>query len=154
MQLSDVMKVIGDDSLDEFPWGCVVIQTINLFVADAYRLTPASTGIDVNRALDSLEPSIKGLVLAANLDAQSCRITAPVGGGMVLEFDDEQDEARTSDTHVGKPWTNPIFLIAASLVAVILVASVVMLSTLSTHQDVDWGELLLQVLKVVGMGVL
>ncbi len=146
MLLSDVIKVIGEDALEEFPWGCVVVDTVNLFVTEEFRLTMASTGHDVNLALNSLGEDVKDLVLRANLDTGHCRITAPVGGGMVMEFEETTPEEETRK--LCKAMKSPVFVTVALVVVSMTVGAMVMISLLPGHTPIDWVEVVTEGLKV------
>lgn len=142
MLLSDVIKVIGDTPLREYPWGAVVVDTINLFVDVGHQLTDDSTGPDVHRALDSLSDEVKDIVLQANLDTNRRCITAPVGGNMVIEYEntdvDELDfyKASQSPTVIAAG----IAVISIVLMAVVMVGSLGM--TPSTEVWISIGEVL------------
>lgn len=138
MLLADVIKVIGNESLDEFPWGCVVVDTINLFVEEEYRLKPNSTGQAIDRALGSLDDNVKDLVLKANLDTRSCRITTPVGGGMVVEFDEQVPSTKEEVLRLKRAIKSPIFLTTSVFVGTGVILALSLMSLLPGHGGIDW----------------
>lgn len=146
MLLSDVIKVIGDDELEEFPWGCVVVDTVNLFVTEEFRLKLSSTGHDVDRALNSLGADVKDLVLRANLDTSHCRITAPVGGGMVVEFEETTPEDETRK--LCKAMKSPVFVAVAVAVATMTIVAMIMISLLPGNGSIDWSEVSAEAAKI------
>lgn len=154
MLLSDVVNVIGNKPLTAFPWGCVVRDTVNLFVSREYVLTMESTGDDVHAALDSLGGEVRALVLRSNVDMSRCAIQVPVGGGMVVEHEDIQSLPTTSSEEehfmdLRKVLASPLFLISASGILAILTAALVLVSTLSGNEGTDWDGILKHVAALI-----
>lgn len=133
MLLSDVVNVLGDQPLSEFPWGCVVRDTVNLFAEKDLKLTLTSSGSDLQRALSAMSEDNRTLLNRAQLDTGRARVIQPVGGGMVLEHADDELEPsivfnRTSIT-------------TAMIVGSVILISVFMLSSLSINKDTDWNAI-------------
>lgn len=146
MQMSDVIKVVGDSSLKEFPWGNVVKDTINLFANNEFRLNEDSTGNDVLRSLDSLGQEVKDLVLKAAIDPSRCCITQSVGGGMVVKHTDENHDDPT--VQLWRAMLSPKFIVVTTIVCVIVVVSLNMVFRLSANDDLSWQVLIDAILKV------
>lgn len=146
MQMSDVIKVVGDSSLKEFPWGNVVKDTINLFAKNEFRLNENSTGNDVMRSLDSLEQEVRDLVLKAAIDPSRCSITQSVGGGMVVKHTDENHDDPT--VQLWRAMLSPKFIVVTTIVCVIVVVSLNMVFRLSANDDLSWQVLIDAILEV------
>lgn len=140
MQMSDVIKVVGDSSLKEFPWGNMVIDTINLFAKNEFRLNENSTGDDVMRSLDSLGQEVKDLVLKAEIDPSRCSITQSVGGGMVVKHTDENYDDPT--VQLWRVMLSPKFIVVTTIVCVIVVVALNMVFRLSANDDLSWQALI------------
>lgn len=146
MQMSDVIKVVGDSSLKEFPWGNVVKDTINLFAKNEFHLNENSTGDDVMRSLDSLGQEVKELVLKAAIDPSRCSITQSVGGGMVVKHIDENHDDPT--VQLWRAVLSPKFIVVTTIVCVIVVVALNMVFRLSANDDLSWQVLIDAILKV------
>lgn len=146
MQMSDVIKVVGDSSLKEFPWGNVVKDTINLFAENEFRLNETSTGNDVMRSLDSLGQEVKDLVLKAAIDPSRCSITQSVGGGMVVKHTDENHDDPT--VQLWRAMLSPKFIVVTTIVCVIVVVALNMVFRLSANDDLSWQVLIDSILEV------
>ena len=146
MQMSDVIKVVGDSSLKEFPWGNVVKDTINLFAKNEFHLNENSTGDDVMRSLDSLGQEVKELVLKAAIDPSRCSITQSVGGGMVVKHIDENHDDPT--VQLWRAVLSPKFIVVTTIVCVIVVVALTMVFRLSANDDLSWQVLIDAILKV------
>lgn len=85
MILQDVMKVVGNSPLLDFPWGQNVILLVNSFTSEDFNLTAASTGSDLISAMLHVEESNRTMLLNAKVDmvsfisAESCANDALVG---------------------------------------------------------------------------
>lgn len=149
MLMSDVIKVLGNTPLKAFPWGCVVKDTVNLFVDEASRITEESTGMDVTTALDSLSADTRELVLQARLDPTRKCVATPAGGGMVIEH--EGESATLDDTAaLRRAVLNPQFMLVSFMVVLPLSMSAYMISNLAAHRDFRWGEVFSAFFKVFG----
>lgn len=142
MLLSDVVKVLGERTLGEFPWGCVVKDTVNLFAEEDLKLKLTSTGDDVNRALEAMSDTNRTLLHNAQLDpSRSCMIT-PVGGGMDVVHGEPD-----------LPVTFGHFQFATALVVgVVIVASFLMVSNLAINEKTDWkavGTMIWGIVKTI-----
>lgn len=136
MLLSDVVNVLGDRPLSEFPWGCTVRDTVNLFAEHNLKLTLTSTGDDLNRALDAMTEIHRTLLCEAQLDASRACVIQPIGGGLVIEStapDEIQPEAETELTLDRKTITTGL------IVGSVILMCVFMLSTLSVNEGTDWA---------------
>lgn len=150
MLMSDVIKVLGNTPLKAFPWGCVVKDTVNLFVEEPNKITEDSTGMDVTTALDTLSAETRDLVLQAKLDPTRRCVATPAGGGMVIEH--ESASATLDDTAaLRSAMLNPQFMAITCMVLVPLTMASVMISNLSAHRDFHWGELFSALWKVFGI---
>jgi hypothetical protein len=130
MLLSDVVKVLGDRALGEFPWGCVVKDTVNLFAAEPLKLKLTSTGPDLTRALDEMSETNRTLLHNAQLDAsRSCMIT-DVGGGMVVAHGEVEPPAVFGHFQ----------FFTALVVGLVIIGALVMFSNLSINSATDWKE--------------
>lgn len=130
MLLSDVVKVLGDRTLGEFPWGCVVKDTVNLFAEESLKLKLTSTGPDLTRALDAMSETNRTLLHNAQLDTgRSCVIT-PVGGGMDVVHGDTDPPTVFGHSQ----------FVTGLFVSVVLTVSLVMFSNLSINESTDWKE--------------
>ncbi|MND13222.1 hypothetical protein D3C76_418010 [compost metagenome] len=149
MLMSDVIKVLGDTPLKAFPWGCVVKDTVNLFVDEPNRITEDSTGKDVTTALDSLPAEQRDLVLRAKLDPTRRCVATPAGGGMVIEHEDES--ATLDDTAaLRRAMLTPQFMMTMLTVVMPLAMGSYMISNLAAHKDFHWGEVFSAFFKVFG----
>lgn len=149
MLLSDVIKVLGNTPLKAFPWGCVVKDTVNLFVDESNKITEDSTGMDVTTALDSLSAETRDLVLRAQLDPARQCVATPAGGGMVIEH--EGESATLDDTAALRSAVlSPLFMTCLAMVFVPLTMASYMISNLSVHKGFHWGELFSALFKVFG----
>lgn len=146
MLISDVIRVLGDSSLKEFPWGCVVKDTINLFAKNEFRLTDNSTGKDVLASLESLGDDVKELVLKASVDTARCSITQPVGGGMVVEHNGDPQSDPTVE--LWNAVVSPKFIVVASIVMAVIMITVNMLFRLPGHSGMSFAVLFDIFLKV------
>lgn len=146
MQMSDVIKVVGESSLKEFPWGNMVKDTINLFAKNEFRLNENSTGNDVLRSLDSLGHEVKDLVLKATIDPSRCSVTQPVGGGMVVKHTDECHDDPT--VQLWRAMLSPKFVVVTTIVCVIVVVALNMVFRLSAHDDLSWQALIDAIIEV------
>lgn len=85
MILQDVMKVVGNSPLLDFPWGQNVILLVNSFTSEDFNLTAASTGSDLIDAMLHVEESNRTMLLNAKVDmasfvsAESCANDTLVG---------------------------------------------------------------------------
>ncbi|MNB58471.1 hypothetical protein D3C87_332240 [compost metagenome] len=150
MLMSDVIKVLGNTPLKAFPWGCVVKDTVNLFVDETNRITEDSTGMDVTTALDSLPAEQRDLVLRAKLDPTRRCVATPAGGGMVIEH--EGESATLDDTAaLRRAVLTPQFMTSAFLVVLPLSMGAIMISNLAAHRDFHWSEFFSAVWKVFGI---
>lgn len=147
MQMSDVIKVLGNTPLKEFPWGCIVKDTVNLFASEGHLLTDESSGEDVHAALDSMLPDVRDLVLSANVDPTRCMVTSPMGGGMVLEYSEEV--IGHDVVELRKAMLTPQFVASATMVTIVLIASLVAVSSLSVNQGFEWLEFFKTLLQVI-----
>lgn len=149
MIMSDVIKVLGNTPLKAFPWGCVVKDTVNLFVDETNKITEDSTGTDVTTALDSLSIETRDLVLRAKLDPTRLCVSTPAGGGMVIEH---EDEAATLDDTAAlrRAILNPQFMLVMCMVILPLTFCTVMISNLSVHRDFQWKDVVVAFFKVFG----
>ncbi len=151
MLISDVIKVLGKAPLKQFPWGCWVKDTVNLFVDEAARLTDESTGEDVLKSLETLAEDVRELVLSAHLDPAHHCVISPVGGGMVVKHDEPPLATEAELAALTKAMQSPPVLIAATVVSLVVFSALWMVSTLSVHDDVDvWGAVIM-FLKVFGL---
>lgn len=145
MLLSDVVKVLGDQPLSEFPWGCVVKDTVNLFTPNDLKLTLTSTGADLSRALDAMSETNRTLLHSAQLDASRSCVITPVGGGLVVEHGNQEvPEA---------PLLTRVNLITGFIVVNVLLICFQMFSSLTINEDTDWSkvqEIGWSVLKTLG----
>jgi len=156
MLMSDVIKVLGDTPLKAFPWGCVVRDTVNLFVMDTNRLTENSTGMDVTAALESLPLETRDLVLQAKLDPGRRCMDTPVGGGLVLRNEEEETlpTAVMDDTAaLRRALLSPQFLMIAFMVVIPLTMCTIMISNLSIHKDFSWAEVGAALFKMFGLSI-
>lgn len=157
MLISDVIKVLGNTTLKEFPWGCAVRDTVNLFAVDPYRLTDVSTGSDVLAALESLPAENRDLVLKASIDPNRRCTTTPIGGGMVVEHVDRKPSDNTDDViadtvALRHALMNPQFMAVFLMVFLGICTAAYMVSTLSVHNEIDWGVVFSAFWKVFGLG--
>lgn len=133
MLLSDVVKVLGDRPLGDFPWGCVVRDTVNLFAELNLKLTLTSTGDDLTRALDAMSESNRALLNNAQLDTgRTCMIT-PAGGGMVIEHGDV--EGAIPPIVFGQ-----FQIVTAMVVLAVLLGAMSMFASLGVNKGTDWKE--------------
>lgn len=146
MQMSDVIKVVGDSSLKEFPWGNVVKDTINLFAKNEFRLNENSTGDDVMRSLDSLGQEVKDLVLKVAIDPSRYSVTQSVGGGMVVKHTNENLEDPT--VQLWRAVLSPKFIVVTTIVCVIVVVALNMVFRLSANDDLSWQALIDAIIEV------
>lgn len=150
MLMSDVIKVLGNTPLKAFPWGCVVKDTVNLFVDEPNRITDESTGMDVTTALDSLSAEQRDLVLQAKLDPGRRCVATPAGGGMVIEH--EGESATLDDTAaLRRAMLNPQFMTVAAMVGVPLTMATFMISNLAAHRGFSWLEVGKALFQVFGL---
>ncbi|QTH80229.1 hypothetical protein PA10_00029 [Pseudomonas phage pPa_SNUABM_DT01] len=157
MLISDVIKVLGNTTLKEFPWGCAVRDTVNVFAVDPYRLTDASTGVDVLAALESLPEENRDLVMRASIDPNRRCTTTPIGGGMVVEHVDrkpepapDSDEVTADTAALRHALMNPQFMGVFFMVFLGLCMAGYMISTLSVHNGIDWSAVFSAFWKVFG----
>lgn len=130
MLLSDVVKVLGDRTLGEFPWGCVVKDTVNLFAEDTLKLKLTSTGSELTRALDAMSETNRNLLHNAQLDTNRACMITPVGGGMVVEH---------GDVDADPPAKFGFFqAFTALIVSVVLIGAFLMFANLSINEKTDW----------------
>ena len=144
MLLSDVVNVLGDQPLSAFPWGCVVRDTVNLFAEQNLKLTLASSGEDLNRALSAMNEDNRNLLHRAQLDASRACVIQQVGGGMVLEHSDAELEPLIV--------LDRAIITTALVVGSVILMSFIMLGSLSVHKDTDWAgikEIVVDVGKTV-----
>ncbi|MNI45233.1 hypothetical protein D3C76_37180 [compost metagenome] len=157
MLIADVVKVLGNTTLKEFPWGCAVRDTVNLFTVDPFRLSDASTGTDVLAALESLPVENRDLVLKASIDPNRRCTTTPIGGGMVVEHVDSGtltgDELVADNAALRNAMLTPQFMGVSLLVLSGVSLAGYMISTLSVHEDIDWGAVASAFFKVFGLGL-
>lgn len=152
MQITDVIKVMGNAPLERFPWGCTVKDTLNLFLdSRVVVLTMKSTGTDIQQALDSLPDDVRALVLRANLDPSRHCIETPMGGGMVVEHSETGDPVESPGESLNNALLKPISIISAFSVLVVVVFAVYMVSGLTANKDVNWEELLKNFLEVFNL---
>lgn len=151
MLMSDVLKVLGNTPLKEFPWGCWVKDSVNLFVDEDARLTDESTGEDVLTSLATLEADVRALVLAAHLDPARHCVISPVGGGMVVQHEEPPLEQEAEIAALVNAMHSPQFLISATVVSLVVFAALWMVSTLSVHDNVDILAAVMAFLKVFGL---
>jgi hypothetical protein len=150
MFLSDVVRVLGESPLRDFPWGVMVANTINLFTEEEHRLTEESTGEDVHSALNSLTDEVRELVLRARLDVHSGKITAPAGGNMVIEYEDGEDKTLT-EPDFSKVMSSPVFIAVMTTVTLIIFAAMYMFSNLAANRDIDWTSMVTGILSIFGV---
>ena len=136
MLLSDVEKVLGDRPLSEFPWGCVVRDTVNLFAREDLKLTLASTGADLVKALDAMPESNRILLNSAQLDARRSCVVTPIGGGLVVEHPGESNVSTD-----GPSLFTGLNLATMFVVVNVLLIAMLLFSTTAAGHDVDWSEL-------------
>lgn len=152
MLMSDVIKVLGDTPLKAFPWGCVVKDTVNLFVDEPNKITEDSTGMDVTTALDSLPADTRDLVLQAKLDPTRRCVATPAGGGMVIEH--EGETATLDDTAaLRRAMLSPQFMLVTCMVVLPITISTYMISNLSAHKTFSWSEVFSAMWKVFGFSL-
>lgn len=131
MLLSDVVKVLGDRTLGEFPWGCVVRDTVNLFAEEPLKLTMTSTGTDLTRAIEAMSESNQTLLNNAQLDTKRSCVIQDVGGGMVVEHGEAD-----------LPAVFGFFqFFTAMVVGIIVIAAIIMFGSLSVFEKTDWTAL-------------
>ena len=133
MLLSDVVKVLGDRPLGDFPWGGVVRDTVNLFAEINLKLTLTSTGDDLTRALDGMSESNRALLNSAQLDTSRTTVITPAGGGMVVEHGDVPVDA-TSIVF------NKFHIVTATVVVMVLMGAMSMFASLGVNKGQDWKE--------------
>lgn len=142
MLLSDVVKVLGERALGEFPWGCVVKDTVNLFAEGDLKLKLTSTGEDLTRALDAMSDTNRTLLQNAQLDTgRSCVIT-PAGGGMDIVHGEA--DLPGSFGHFQ--------FFTALIVGVVIIASLLMVSNLAINEKTDWkavGTMIWSIVKTL-----
>lgn len=150
MLMSDVIKVLGNTPLKAFPWGCVVKDTVNLFVEEANKITDDSTGTDVTTALDSLPAEQRDLVLRAKLDPTRRCVTTSAGGGMDIEHGG--GAATLDDTAaLRRAVLTPQFMMTVMVVFLPLAMAAIMISNLAAHRDFHWSEAFSALWKVFGI---
>ena len=152
MQITDVIKVMGNAPLERFPWGCTVKDTLNLFLDPRVtQLTMKSTGKDIQLALSLLPDDVRALVLRANLDPSRHCIETPMGGGMVIEHSETGDPVESPGESLKKALLKPISIISAVSVLLVIVFAVYMVSGLTANKDVNWEELLKNFMEVFNL---
>jgi hypothetical protein len=151
--MSDVIKVLGTEPLNEFPWGVWVKDTVNLFVDENARLMDESTGEDVLASLNTLPEEQRELILRAQLDPAHHCVVSPVGGGMVLEIDEQPLEPAAEVKALVTAMQTPQFLVSSTMVGLVVLASLWMVSTLSVHDDVHILEAIVAFVKVFGLAI-
>lgn len=151
MKISDVIMILGNTPLSEFPWGCIVKTTINLFVDDEHRVTESSTGLDVHAALGTLPKETRDIVLSASIDADRCCAVTSIGGGMAIEHVDEETTSQEDLAALRQAVFAPQFIAFAVLVVVPLAMGALLLSNLSIHDGFSLREAILAFVKVFGI---
>lgn len=143
MLLSDVVKVLGERSLGEFPWGCVVKDTVNLFAEEDLKLKLTSTGADVTSALAAMSDTNRELLSNAQLDVNRSCVITPLGGGMDLVHGDTETAVKFGHFQA----------FTALVVGVVMIVSMVMVSNLSINEKTDWkaiGAMAWSIVKAIG----
>lgn len=138
MLISDVIKVLGDSSLGDFPWGVAVADTINLFTPDERRLSTASNGADVEKAIESLDADTRALIMRARIDPRKGVVKQPMGGGMEVEHSIDADPSG----ELIKSMMTPPFIFTIFLVTGVVATAIFMLKSLVGKSPIDWGALL------------
>ncbi|MCY1286153.1 hypothetical protein D9M68_17940 [compost metagenome] len=153
MQITDVIKVMGNAPLGKFPWGCTVRDTVNLFLdPKIIQLTDASTGVDIQTAIDSLPDDVRQLILVANLDPSRHCIATPVGGGMVVEHvESSTDQSENPVEGLTNALTRPLSLATAMVVIMVVLVAVFLASGLSANKDFDWKGLFRAAFEMLGL---
>lgn len=151
MKISDVIMILGNTPLSEFPWGCIVKTTINLFVDDEHRVTESSTGLDVHVALGTLPKETRDIVLSASIDADRCCAVTSIGGGMAIEHVDAETTSQEDLVALRQAIFTPQFMATAVLVIVPLSLSAILITNLSSNSSFSWKEAVLAFIKVFGI---
>ena len=145
MLLSDVVKVLGERTLGEFPWGCVVKDTVNLFAEEPLKLKLTSTGADVTVALGAMSDTNRELLANAQLDVNRSCVITPIGGGLDVVHGDGDAETAVKFGHFQA--------LTALVVGVVMIVSIVMFSDLSINEKTDWkaiGTMAWSIVKTIG----
>lgn len=131
MLLSDVVKVLGDRTLGEFPWGCVVKDTVNLFAEEDLKLKLTSTGADVTSALEAMSDTNRELLSNAQLDVRRSCVITPLGGGLDVVHGDAETSIKFGHFQA----------LTALVVGVVMIVSLIMVSSLAGNEKTDWKEI-------------
>ncbi|MNP89215.1 hypothetical protein D3C85_16190 [compost metagenome] len=148
MQMSDIIKAVGDSTLKEFPWGCVVKDTVNLFVSNEFRLDENSTGSDLMHSLDSLGHDVRELILKATLDPTLCKITQPALSEIGIHQNDVTQEDPTVE--LWQAIVSPKFVVVSTVVGAVVLAAINMAFGLSTDGSFGWKDLIDAFNQVIG----
>ena len=143
MLLSDVVKVLGDRTLGEFPWGCVVKDTVNLFAEEDLKLKLTSTGTDVTSALAAMSDTNRELLSNAQLDVNRSCVITPLGGGLDVVHGDAETSVKFGHFQA----------LTALVVGVVMIVSMVMVSDLAVNEKTDWkaiGTMAWSIVKAIG----
>lgn len=67
MTLGDVLRVVGDSALSDFPWGRNVVLLVNGFTPDDTNLKTSCTGLELKAAMETVAAEHRTLLLNARV---------------------------------------------------------------------------------------